>query len=65
MIAKQDTSDTLKKIDQLGIVNIATSGDLDQETLSLAIKLTEETYSQIDFDALAKEIDEYVGRFGT
>lgn len=57
---KNTRKDILENIEELGIINISASEQLNTEMLSLAVDLTKETYATIDFKDISRRIDEDV-----
>lgn len=57
---KNTRKDILENIEELGIINISASEQLNTEMLSLAVDLTKEAYATIDFKDISRRIDEDV-----
>ena len=60
---KNTRKDILENIEELGIINISASEQLNTEMPSLAVDLTKEAYRTIDFKDISKRIDEDVMKY--
>ena len=59
----ETTQDLLNEMEELGILNVSACGKLDKESLSIAVELTKDAYSRLDFTELAKRIDSNVENY--
>ena len=60
---KENTQRLLNDFEELDILNVSASGKLNKETLSAAIDLTKDAYQALDFSAIAKRIEQNVGKY--